>query len=267
MKNLSANRRKRLAHDPLCDIMYAPIRIQGKTLEDHRASTAGEVERLIDGEWVPLEIMRGVYLAVMINNNKILVHRLVASAFHDIPPSYDVHHVDGNPHNNRLDNLQILSHSQHMRAHSKITDDEMIYLMIMAEQRTLTKIILKKFGISPSHLHACIRGETRKDLSQQRMGALGLDKESYELMTIPCCADGTAYDKGTTDDEYIEVMKMAERRELTRSELRRRKISYSLFCRILDDDYKRHLLRRRLKERGFTIAGYKRLILPLWDGQ
>jgi hypothetical protein len=58
------------------------------------------------------------YLQVLLYNkgkraNK-LVHRLVYETFAgSIPPFCDIDHIDGNPLNNRLDNLQALTRAQH----------------------------------------------------------------------------------------------------------------------------------------------------------
>jgi len=35
----------------------------------------------------------------------------------EIPKKYDVHHIDGNKSNNSIENLQLISHSDHMRMH------------------------------------------------------------------------------------------------------------------------------------------------------
>jgi len=48
----------------------------------------------------------------------VMAHRLVYRTFKAFTPfGYDVHHVDGNGRNNRPDNLQLFSRSQHMRVH------------------------------------------------------------------------------------------------------------------------------------------------------
>lgn len=36
---------------------------------------------------------------------------------HELLPEEDVHHIDGNPLNNELDNLQIIMHGEHQRQH------------------------------------------------------------------------------------------------------------------------------------------------------
>lgn len=44
-----------------------------------------------------------------------LVHRVVWEAFNgEIPKGYDIDHIDGNLHNNRLDNLQAISHGDNL---------------------------------------------------------------------------------------------------------------------------------------------------------
>ena len=58
------------------------------------------------------------YRSVSISGQAFLVHRLVAFAFRGAPPNADawqVHHLDGNPSNNRLDNLEYVTHQQNMR--------------------------------------------------------------------------------------------------------------------------------------------------------
>ena len=49
------------------------------------------------------------------------VHRLVAQAFlADFNPEYDIHHLDGNPSNNNVENLVCLPHDEHIaKYHSK----------------------------------------------------------------------------------------------------------------------------------------------------
>lgn len=48
------------------------------------------------------------------------VHRLVYLAIHkEIPEGYDIHHLDGNKHNNNPDNLIAIPHSEHLSLHKK----------------------------------------------------------------------------------------------------------------------------------------------------
>ena len=48
-------------------------------------------------------------------NKKFLVHRVVWEAFNGpIPEGLDIDHIDGNPHNNSLDNLQAISHKDNI---------------------------------------------------------------------------------------------------------------------------------------------------------
>ena len=58
------------------------------------------------------------YRSVHISGQVFLVHRLVKLSFHG-PPSnklaWQVHHVDADPSNNRLENLEYVTHQQNMR--------------------------------------------------------------------------------------------------------------------------------------------------------
>ena len=58
------------------------------------------------------------YYRVQILGIDFYVHRLVAFAFRGPPPNaraWQVHHVDGDPSNNRLENLEYVTHQQNMR--------------------------------------------------------------------------------------------------------------------------------------------------------
>jgi hypothetical protein len=53
-----------------------------------------------------------------------LLHRAIWMAAHGpIPPKHHIHHIDYNPLNNDLSNLQCLPHGEHSRMHIKITHD------------------------------------------------------------------------------------------------------------------------------------------------
>eukprot|EP00435_Cladocopium_sp_Y103_P026659 s1550_g6.t1 len=58
------------------------------------------------------------YRTVQISGQKVLVHRLVKFSFDGPPPdklAWQVHHIDGNPSNNRLENLKYTTHRQNIR--------------------------------------------------------------------------------------------------------------------------------------------------------
>jgi len=68
----------------------------------------------------------GGYLRVGINGKKHRVHRLVAKAFLEPPPSEkhtQVNHIDGDPANNHADNLEWVTPSENIR-HSHDTNAE-----------------------------------------------------------------------------------------------------------------------------------------------
>ena len=49
-------------------------------------------------------------------NKKLLVHRVVWEAFNgSIPKGFEINHIDGNGGNNRLDNLELVMHSENLK--------------------------------------------------------------------------------------------------------------------------------------------------------
>lgn len=61
------------------------------------------------------------YKNVLVDGKTRQEHRLVWEAAHGpIPDGYEIHHVDGNGHNNSLDNLVLLSRSEHTKLHARL---------------------------------------------------------------------------------------------------------------------------------------------------
>ena len=53
--------------------------------------------------------------------NNRFVHRIIWESFYEkkIPDGYDIHHVDNNPLNNSIQNLQCVEHSKHASFHAQ----------------------------------------------------------------------------------------------------------------------------------------------------
>jgi hypothetical protein len=64
-------------------------------------------------------------------NKKFLVHRVVWEAFNgEIPKGMDIDHIDGDPSNNCLNNLQVLTHSENIKKRDmnySYVSDNLIY--------------------------------------------------------------------------------------------------------------------------------------------
>lgn len=86
--------------------------MKGKTREQHH-NWVGECE---DG--------RG-YLTVLHNGKRQFVHRVVmaeALGISELPRHLEVHHIDGDPKNNSLDNLALCTRVGHSKIHSRELD-------------------------------------------------------------------------------------------------------------------------------------------------
>ena len=68
-----------------------------------------ELKLSLSGDYLRFNAAYGI-------NKKLLVHRVVWEAFNGpIPNGMDIDHIDGNPRNNSLKNLQVLSHTDNLK--------------------------------------------------------------------------------------------------------------------------------------------------------
>ena len=59
------------------------------------------------------------YIRIKVGGKLYLQHRYVWEAkYGKVPDGHDIHHIDGNKQNNSLDNLELLTRTEHKRKHS-----------------------------------------------------------------------------------------------------------------------------------------------------
>lgn len=89
-------------------------------------------------------------------NIDIAIHRIVAFAFHGMPPSlgYVVDHIDGNPRNNQADNLRWVSQRQNSNYHfenkpRKLSEEEVLEILEFTPESTITlQDLAKEFRVA-----------------------------------------------------------------------------------------------------------------------
>lgn len=55
------------------------------------------------------------------NGNSVKEHRAVWESINGpIPPGYEIHHINGDGNDNRIENLMMLTRKEHMRLHAKL---------------------------------------------------------------------------------------------------------------------------------------------------
>ena len=121
-------------------------------------------ERILKGEYDN----RGYYRVRLSKENitkKFQIHRLVASVFIKNPSfvRLQINHIDGNPSNNNVSNLEWCTHSENMKhafktglqslkgeknTQSKLTEPDIIYIRKLLRYGVYQKDIAKEFGVS-----------------------------------------------------------------------------------------------------------------------
>ena len=122
------------------------------------------------------------------NNNyrkKFLVHRLVYEAFNGkIPEGYTIDHIDQNPQNNNIDNLQCITKQENIKkSNNHSSRPAKSYLVIDSKTGEEKKFVNAEeaaefLGVSSAHVRTTARGKTTTNLIGGR----------YKVETIPLIA-------------------------------------------------------------------------------
>jgi len=121
---------------------------------------------------------RGDYKLVILwkySNKMLSVHRLVAKTFIPNPLNKpEVNHIDGDKTNNRIENLEWVTHQENIQHayknglaggktyKSKLTDENVIEIKKLLNKGVLHKIIATKFNISPATVSMIKLGKRKK---------------------------------------------------------------------------------------------------------
>ena len=114
----------------------------------------------------------GGYEYIEITSNgkrqKLAVHRLVAIAFHKNPNNLpQVNHIDGNPSNNRADNLEWVGasenqyHSRYVLGNQTGFRDTPIICIDTGERFISTRDAWRKTGVNYCHICECAKGKRK----------------------------------------------------------------------------------------------------------
>lgn len=121
----------------------------------------------------PKKEHHGYLLAVLFKDKKIhkvFIHRLVAKAFIPNPKNKrTVNHIDGNPHNNRLENLEWATDQENIIHSYQVLDS--------TERR-------RKIG---EHSRGSLNGKSKKVVCIETGVVFGCMKEAAETMKVSRC--------------------------------------------------------------------------------
>ena len=96
-----------------------------------------------------------------ITNKQCGIHRIIWECVNgEIPKGYHIHHIDGNPSNNSIYNLELIESNEHLSKHKKGSH---------LSDETKKKISESNKGKSPSMLGKHHTDETKKKISKHKI--------------------------------------------------------------------------------------------------
>jgi len=131
------------------------------------------------------------------------IHRLVWEAFNGkIPDGYEIDHIDNNPHNNNLDNLQLLSRRDNIL--KTYEGEDTFYLRQVRDEVIKDYIEIRnydelanKWNVSPSTIFRTIKNKMNKNIKGKYHQVL-FDEENTDLFA-------TTNLRGKTQKQLIEL--------------------------------------------------------------
>ena len=152
-------------------IKFIDFTIDGRK---YMARSDGEIYRkLTGGERVLKKHKRNggyEYVAIISNGKrkKFSVHRIVCWAFHSNPfDKPEVNHIDGNPSNNKAENLEWVSasenqiHSRYVLKNTTGFKDRPVVCIDTKELFISTRDAWRHTGVCCSHISECARGKRK----------------------------------------------------------------------------------------------------------
>ncbi len=162
------------------------IREIPETAGIYGACDQGNIYRLVkynnskDAALKPSVVAGYLSVSICINNKskRMLVHRLVCSAFHGLPDGMCVNHKNGNKFDNRPENLEACTHTEnnrHMvdvlrkwnRLLTKLTTEQVIEIRRLKEKGLSLSQIAKMYGVTKSNISCICRGVTWRFVGEE----------------------------------------------------------------------------------------------------
>lgn len=144
----------------------------------YEVSNLGRVKSIKRNIIIKLGIIKG-YNRIVLKGKTKLIHRLVSEAFIPNPENKPcVNHIDNNPLNNNINNLEWVTHKENSfhssrqgrmnqgenQHNSKLTKDNVIYILKMLNDGIKGTVLAKKFNVTSANISYIKKGTNWKHI-------------------------------------------------------------------------------------------------------
>ena len=144
------------------------IFVKIKGYEGYEVSNTGKIKSLKTNRLLTPQKNNCGYLYILLtdSNKKVkinLIHRLVFDSFIGITDSLEINHLDGDKENNRLDNLELITHEDNLK---KYRDNHPFFVKYMAQKSVLKRKdkMLEKINVAFEVFNENSRRERNRNL-------------------------------------------------------------------------------------------------------